>query len=192
MHQRPQDLEQRIAFLETALRRAKLAGLVLALLLVVGASAAFVSGQPQTTNEVRTRRLVIVDDKDQMRVMLGQDPAATQRISRAAGLVLYDEKGNERGGFATMADGSVVIGMDAPVGVGTSPMRDRIGLKVHPDGSAYVMVIDNKTNAVARLISEDGASGARGVQVFKWEPDGSKYQVRTVTADGDTRNTVSR
>ncbi len=191
MYQPGHELEQRIVLLERALRRAKLVGFISALLLCAGVTTAFVRSRPETTSEMRTRRLVVVDDKDQTRVVLGQDAAGTQRISRAAGLVLYDEKGNERGGFATMADGSVVIGMDAPVAVG-APVRDRIGLKVFPNGSAYVMLIDNESRALARLVSEEGATAARGVQVFKWAPDGSKYDVRTITADGDTRNTVSR
>ncbi len=134
-----------------------------------------------SSSTTRTRR----------RVVLGHDAAGTQKISKATGLVLYDEKGNERGGFATMADGSVVIGMDAPVGLG-APVRDRIGLKVFPNGSAYVMLIDNESHALARRVSEEGGTGARGVQVFKWAPDGSKYDARTITAHGDTRNTVSR
>lgn len=79
---------------------------------------------------------VVVDDEGHTRVVLGQDPATTQRSSRGAGLALYDEKGSERAGFSTMADGSVVLGLDAPLGVG-APMRDRIGLKVHASGSAY-------------------------------------------------------
>jgi hypothetical protein len=76
--------------------------------------------------------------------------------------------------------------MDAPLGVG-APMRDRIGLKVHPDGSAYVMLIDNQTRAVAKLQS-DGAEG--GVQVFKWDMDAKQIHIRTLTFDGDVRDSV--
>jgi hypothetical protein len=66
-------------------------------------------------------------------------------------------------------------------------MRDRIGLKVHPDGSAYVMLIDNQTRAVAKLQS-DGAEG--GVQVFKWDMEAEQIHIRTLTFDGDVRDSV--
>ena len=179
---------QRIRTLERSLMRLQItttASIVMLLLLLTGA---FVRGQ--NSDEVRTRRLVVVDDHGQTRVVLGQDRVGFQRSSRAAGLLLYDEKGNERGGFSTMADGSVVIGMDAPVGVGAA-MRDRIGLKVYPNGSSQVMLIDNQTGVVARMISEEGPGGSRGVQVFKWEPDLSKHYIRTVTFDGDVRDSVT-
>src|SRR5690606_32455222 len=66
--------------------------------------------------------------------VIGQDPAATHRRSRAAGILINDRHGHERGGFCTMDDGSAVLAMDAPRGVGAS-MPDRLGLVVNPDGS---------------------------------------------------------
>jgi hypothetical protein len=150
-------------------------------------AAGFVQGGTQTTDEVRTRRLVIVDDSGYERIVLAQDPPTGQRVSRATGLTLFDDKGSERGGFSTMEDGSVVLAMDAPLGVG-APMRDRIGLKVNPDGSAYVMLIDNQTRAVAKLQS-DGAEG--GVQVFKWDMEAKQIHIRTLTFDGDVRDSVT-
>jgi len=69
-------------------------------------------------------------------------------------------------------------------------MRDRIGLKVFPDGAAYVMLIDNQTGAVTRLIWEVGPDGTRGVLVFKWV--GSRPYVRTITYDGHVRDSTGR
>ncbi len=182
-------LEQRVAYLEIALRRAR----IMASLLVVGGlvvlAAGFGSRGGQAADEVRTHRLVVLDDSGHTRAVIGQDPANVQRIARAAGLLLYDDKGNERGGFSTLGDGSVVIGLDAPVRV-EAAMRDRIGLKVFPNGAAYVMLIDNQTGTVARLISEVGPDGARGVQVFKWI--GSRPYVRTISYDGDVRDSTGR
>jgi len=179
-------VEDRIATLERSLRRTRftLRALILGVLLVV--AVGFVQGGTQTTDEVRTRRLVIVDDSGNERIVLAQDLPTGQRTSRATGLTLFDDKGSERGGFSTMEDGSVVLAMDAPLGVG-APMRDRIGLKVHPDGSAYVMLIDNQTRAVAKLQS-DGAEG--GIQVFKWDMDAKQVHIRTLTFDGDVRDSV--
>jgi hypothetical protein len=179
-------VEVRIEGLERSVARLRRLTVGLALALVAAVVTGF-AAPIQQSNELRTRKLVIVDDAGQTRLSLGQDPATTQRISRAAGLVLYDASGAERGGFATMADGSVVLGMDAPVGVG-APMRDRIGLKVMPDGSAYVILIDNQTRAVAKLHS-DGAGGG-GVQVFKWDTTAKQIHIRTVVFDGDIKEAV--
>lgn len=181
------NVEDRIAGLERALRRTRLTLRSLLAGLCLSAAVGFTHDGAQTSDEVRTRRLVIVDDSGHVRIVLAQDPAATQRMARATGLTLYDDQGSERGGFVTMGDGSVVLGMDAPRGVG-APMRDRIGLKVAPDGSAYVMLIDNQTRAVAKLES-DGAAG--GVQVFKWDMLAKQTHIRTLTYDGDLRDSVS-
>ena len=182
-------LEQRVAYLELALRRTRIMASLLVVVGLVVLAAGFGSRGGQVADEVRTHRLVVLDDSGHTRAVIGQDPAHVQRIARAAGLLLYDDKGNERGGFSTLGDGSVVIGLDAPVGVGAA-MRDRIGLKVFPNGAAYVMLIDNQTGAVARLISEVGPDGARGVQVFKWI--GSRPYVRTISYDGDERDSTGR
>lgn len=179
-------VEDRIAGLERSLRRTHFTLRAAAVGLVVTAAVGFTHGATQTSDEVRTRRLVIVDDSGHVRIVLAQDPPTTQRTARGTGVTLFDDKGHERGGFSTMEDGSVVLGMDAPLGVG-APMRDRIGLKVDPDGSAYVMLIDNQTRAVAKLES-DGTSG--GVQVFKWDMAAKRVHIRTLTFDGDVRDSV--
>lgn len=176
----------RIAGLERSLRRTRFTLRLLAGGLLLAVAVGFTRAGAQTSDEVRTRRLVIVDDNGQERIVLAQDPSNTERLSRATGLTLFDHKGSERGGFSTMEDGSVVLGMDAPAGVG-APMRDRIGLKVSPDGSAYVMLIDNQTRAVAKLES-DGSGG--GVQVFEWDMDAKQIHIRTLTFDGDVRDSV--
>jgi hypothetical protein len=181
-------IADRLSHLERSLRRLRLVASGLALTLLGLFVMGFHAGSDQAVAELRTRRLVVVDHSGVIRASIGEDPAGGQRISRAAGLTLYDDQGNERGGFTTMVDGSVVIGMDAPVGVG-SPMRDRIGLKVMPDGSAYIMLIDNGTRAVTKLQS-DGVGGG-GVQVFKWDTTANRVHVRTMQFDGDLRDSVS-
>lgn len=180
-------VEERLVRLERMVRRTRLVAAVLGLSLGALTVTGFAAGQRRTTEELRTTRLVIVDDAGRVRAVLGQDPASTQRRSRAAGLTVYDSTGAERGGFGTMDDGGVVFAMDAPVGIG-SPMRDRIGLVVGADGASYVMLLDNSTRAVAKLQS-DGAGGG-GVQVFKWDTAGKRVSIRTVTYDGDMRETV--
>jgi hypothetical protein len=179
-------VEQRVTLLERSLRRTRRAAATAGLALAVSVAFAIGWHPAGVSGEIRTRRLVVVDDEGRARVVIGQDPKDTQRRSRSAGLAIHDIDGNERGGFATMDDGSVVFGMDAPAGVGAA-MPDRIGLVVYPDGSAHVMLIDNQTRAVAKLQSDGDGGG--GVQVFKWDMEAGRIHVRTVTYDGDRRET---
>jgi hypothetical protein len=183
----PDPLERRLRQVERSLRRAN----AMAALAVIGLIGILTIGARRPPMaipaELRTHRLVVVDDSGRARVEIGQDDANTQRVSRSAGLTLFDEQGSERGGFITMADGSVVLGLDAPAGVG-APMRDRIGMKVEPDGAADVMLLDNQTRAVAKLTC-DGA-GHGGVQVFKWDMTARRIHIRTVLFDGDRRDSV--
>ena len=182
----PSAVEDRITLLERTLRRTRFgaAAVSLVLLALVGVQAR----RPATVlAEVRARRIVVVDDQGRIRVEIAQDPRDTDRRARSAGLRIFDNTGHERGGFGTFDDGSVVLAMDAPHGVG-APMPDRLGLTVSPDGSADLMLIDNRTRAVAQLVS-DGRGGG-GVQVFKWDMDAKQIHVRTVTYDGDQRETM--
>jgi hypothetical protein len=179
------DLQCRVATLEHRLARTRrFAGL--ATLVIAGAVASgFVRPVP-VSDEVRTRRVVVVDAAGRPRIELGED-RSDFRVSRSAGLRLYDTVGAERGGFSTTANGRVTLGLDAPMGVG-SPMRDRIGLVVERDGSSYVMLIDNETRAVAKLHS-DGKGGG-GVQTFKWERADRLVRIRTTTYDGERRDSL--
>ena len=180
------ELEVRVLALEHGLRRSRALAATLTLFLVA-VVASGLSGRGQASDEVRTRRLVVVDDSNRVRVVIAQDPT-TFRRSRAAGLTVFDRTGTERGGLSTMDDGSVVFGMDAPLGVG-APMRDRIGLVVERDGSSHVMLIDNSTRAVAKLQSD--SSGVGGVQVFSWDMAHKRVHIRTVTYGGDLRDSVA-
>ena len=186
MNSPPLELEARVAALERSLRRTRTVALLapLAVLVVIGSLAA---APPGIQDQVRTRQLAVVDDAGRVRVLLAQDPRDTQRRSRGAGLTLFDSTGTERGGFTTLDDGTVLIGMDAPRGVG-SPMGDRLALAVGPDGAADVMLLDNETKAVAKLHSAGDGSG--GVQVFRWDLKAKKVQVRTVVYGGDQLTTV--
>lgn len=179
-------VSERCAALERRLRRTQIAfaGVVACCLL---AALGAPQGKDAVSKELRTQRLVVVDDKGVPRVVIGQDAVDTQRRSRAAGLYVMDSKGDERGGFSTMDDGSAVFAMDAPRGVG-APMPDRLGLVVGADGSSYVMLIDNKTRAVAKMTAD--ADGNGGLQVFKWEMEKKQVLVKTLTYDGDKTETV--
>lgn len=174
-------LAARVDQLEAQLCRQRLLGVSL-LLLIAGAAAAGSADDKQVQERLRVRRLELVDDEGRVRLALSQDSKDAGRRSRAAGLTIFDNKGDERGGFSTFDDGSVVMAMDAPRGVG-DPMPDRLGMRVYPNGAAEVMVIDNMTRGVAKLAS-DGQGGG-GIQVFKWDMDAKKVHVKTIGYDGE-------
>ena len=48
-------------------------------------------------------------------------------------------------------------------------------------------MLDNWTRAVARLYTD--ADGGGGVQVLKWDMDAKQMHFRTLTYDGDVRET---
>lgn len=178
----PASLEQRIARLEQALKiRTMIALGAVTVAVALFATVSFAESQLTITEELRTRRLVVVDDQDRMRVEIGEDAETVDRYSRAAGLTIYDDKGAERGGLATLADGSAVIALDAPRGIG-STTPDRAGIKVAADGSALVAVISNNGDLAAALQSD--ISGGR-VELYKHRDGKDVLRARTLTFDVD-------
>lgn len=178
----------RIAALERRLRRTQ-GALVALTLAAAGAIMAAQADKPAATppadvvDEVRTRKLVVVDDAGVARITIGQDAPGTQRRSRAAGITIRDQHGHERGGMGTMDDGSAVLALDAPAGVG-SEMPDRAGIAVWPDGSAGIILIGNTGRTVAQLHAD--AQGAGGLQLLQWDSEAGKVRTKTLGFDGET------
>ena len=104
------------------------------------------------------------------------------------GVRRIDELGNERGGFGTFDDLSVVLALDAPLGVGAA-MRDRIALVVTADGSATVRLNDNKTAVPVRLATD--AEGGGGLEFIGYDLDARKATIRRLSFDGETEREVS-
>jgi len=87
-------------------------------------------------DRITAQRIDIVDENGVIRMTLsGRTPAPIidgiqyRRAFNVAGLVLYDDKGSERGGFGTadVAGGMAVLALDHPA-------MDAIGWRVSPDG----------------------------------------------------------
>jgi hypothetical protein len=185
-------LEARVATLERARRRDRaLIGALLASLVAV-----VTLGARQSTAEdledvelgaVTVRELRVLDHQGRLRVLLAEDPADTQRRDRACGITWYDSTGAERAGLSTFADGSVVLGLDAPVGVG-APMRDRIGLVVHENGAARIDLIDNTTSIAARLLAE--SEGGGGLEFFDYDLDAREVEITRVNHEGEAKRTM--
>jgi hypothetical protein len=172
-------LEHPIDILEATLartRRLTAAAAAVPLFIFVGAIAA----APPKPSELVASKLTIVDDRGVPRVVIGQDPKSTERVSRAAGVYIRDKLGYERGGFGTFDDGSVALAMDAPHGVGAS-VPDRIGMLVSPKGQPKLLLIDNHSHRVVQLRSSGDDMGA--IDLFAWKAE--KPNTRTLTSTGD-------
>ena len=100
------------------------------------------SRSPETTvatpdhDRITAQRIDIVDENGVIRMTLsGQTPPPIidgiqyKRAFNVAGMVLYDHKGSERGGFGTadVEGGMAVLALDHPA-------MDAIGWRVSPDG----------------------------------------------------------
>lgn len=175
-----------IASLQRSLRQTQLAHAV-TMLALLGSLAWQAFRHPAVFDEVRTHRLVMLDEHGVKRVEIGQDTTPWRR-SRSAGVWIFDDSGHERGGMSTFDDGSVGLGMDAPDDVGAKP-RDRIGMSVDADGSATLLLTGNDTGGVVRLVS-DGRGGG-GVQLIQGDAKNRQIHLRTLDFDGEQRETVS-
>ena len=138
---------------------------------------------PLHVDALTTRRLQVLDDRGVVRVEITQDGSEDGRRSRAAGLLIFDRTGAERGGISTFDDGSASLALDAPVGRGEARVRDRAGLRVDADGSSQLLLTDNLTRGVVRLRAQ--GEGGGGVDLFKWDMERHILQTRTLSHDGE-------
>jgi hypothetical protein len=102
---------------------------------------------------ITARRIDIVDADGTIRMTLAADTPAPiidgvqyRRAFGVSGLILYDEKGSERGGFgvADVDGGLAVLALDHPA-------MDAIGWRVSPDGSVAFSI-----NQAPPLIRDPG------------------------------------
>lgn len=93
-------------------------------------------------DRISARRIDIVDEDGTIRMTLAADTPAPiidgiqyRRAFGVSGMILYDEKGSERGGFgvADVDGGLAVLALDHPA-------MDAIGWRVSPDGSVAFTV----------------------------------------------------
>ena len=138
-------VEEQIRRLERRLRFVSVAvGLLLLALVGVGTLAWQQNAPP---DELRLRSLVIVDENGVERIRLGGElPDAViqgrrvPRGARAAGILLYDDTGQERGGYVTFSpSGNVALTLDTR------------------HGQVALFAADPDDGAVARLWHGDGA-----------------------------------
>jgi hypothetical protein len=189
MSQSLRDLENRLSRLEAARRRWQ-RGAVVSVVALVAVIAAGAARQAEIQDELRTRKLVVVDENDVPRVVIAEDPKDTQRRSRSCVIVINDKTGAERFGVGVMEDDTVNMGFDSAVGVGHA-MRDRLALGVAPDGSAYVMLINNQTAVPVRLIANGDTTKGGGIEFLDYDRPNGKVIIRPLSFAGDEKKEVA-
>lgn len=182
------ELMMRIKTLESRLRAITIITIAIAAWVVLGRGThAGANDDNEEPVEIVASKITIVDENGIRRLLLGSDNLKG-RISKASGLLIFDETGAERGGTGTMTDGSATIALDAPVGVG-SPMRDRLGLKVYKNGAAMISIINNQTGITVRLISDEDGKG--GIEFIDYDLGARKAIIKRIDFNGETKTEQS-
>ena len=174
----------RIARLQKQLTRLQMVtvamGAGLAVVLVTGAA------RDPVQDEIKARRIALVDARGVERVVLGED--AGRQHGRSAAVWIYDETGAERGGFGTFENGQASMALDAPVGVGAA-MRDRLGLIVSSNGGASIQLNNNDTGVPVRLVTDPAGGG--GVELIEFDHAERKARIKRLSYAGETTREVS-
>ena len=157
-------LERRTRMLERWLRLSIVGWVAIGVLAVAAFRMESKSQQPTVPASLKVSELVVVDSKGVERVRIGGDlPDATYngkrvpRGSKAAGVLLYDSLGRERGGYVTWEAENVGLTLDSPkmqVGMFLAGQegsalhmrygKDSIEFRSDEDGSRLTAVQDGK------------------------------------------------
>jgi hypothetical protein len=118
-------MENHIALLENQIRRLRLASFVSSALVVLccvltlyfWSTGSHAYAQASEAHDLRLRSLTIVDEKGTPRVVLAAplpDPKYGKRPKPAAGILIFDDAGSERGGYVTSdgKDAEVYLTLD--------------------------------------------------------------------------------
>lgn len=183
LEDRVQACEQENARLRKQLGRQNRLWLIALLLATGGSAIASGSLRQAVFDSIKAREVVVVDAKGTVRARLAGDmPDAvmanghvSKRGSNAAGVMLYDEEGIERGGYVTQdKDSNVMLTLDSKYRQATwfiaGPSADQV--------------------SSLRLWNRDGAielrSDAGGQRLSVSDTSGVRYQQPTVALDPAT------
>lgn len=141
---------------------------------LAGIAVAFGTGfsnQDSTHELLKTRTLLVVDEKGTPRVIVGAPVddkkwMGFERNKPMYGLAICDANANEQIGMGVSDDGSVGLGLDAKVGVGNPSNRERINLAVSPEGSAMIRMLDNET--LLKSVWSTSKEGRSSLLFMKW------------------------
>ena len=166
----PAGLETRLASLERQLRLQRISlGVVIGIAILAAARPFDVQQVPA---ELRVRSIVVEDEAGQARIVMGS--LGEREHGEGFGIAINDAAGAERFGVSHFPDERIVMGFDAPPGVG-HPMRDRLGLGVGATGRPFLMLLNNDTTSPLRLYTTDANEG--WVEFIDWDRSGESPRV---------------
>lgn len=178
IEQRLLAVEQDNARLRKRLNRQNGAWIAGLLLLAGGSAIAGASLKNAIFDSVRAKEVVVVDGKGIVRARLGGDlPDAvmagghvSKRGSKAAGMIIYDEEGIERGGYVTQDEGSnAMITLDSK----------------HRMAALMVAGPDPTQDSALTLITKNGGielrSDSNGSRLSVTDKSGLTYQQPAIT-----------
>ena len=165
VHSRLHAIEARAAYLERRLKFMVLGWLATVALLLASAWTPLPQAAAQspkgTTDVLRARQFVVVDEKGTDRIVIGPVPdpqimgKRMKRRSAGTGVQLNDASGNERGGLAVMDDGSMVVGIDDEAG------RERAHLYFIPKkGSGLLLQGESGKQTISLAVPPEGEQSA--------------------------------
>jgi len=168
---RTAQLHDRLDVLESRLRLHRFGlGLLIGVIVVSGSIPTPVQ---QSSADLRVRSIVVEDEAGQARIVIGS--LGERAHGDAFGLAINDEAGSERFGVSHFSDGRIVMGFDAPPGVGHS-MRDRLGMGVGATGHPFFMMLNNDTTSPLRFFTTD--DNEAWIEFIDWDRSGEAPTVR--------------
>lgn len=162
----------------------------------IGSASVLILSSVPGLQDLRVRRLALVDSKGVERVILSADNiqpnfngkpwvrdngAPIYRRSPVSGLILQDKNGTEVGGIGSSEDGMVALALDGyskylPLGAG-----DRVGIFSAPDGTAGFLLNDLKGNTRTTITS--GPDLSAELSIFSGRDDQPRIHGK-VSLDG--------
>ena len=139
------ELQRRILVLEARERTLRF-GCVGLVMLTAALTSLPGSQAQQPAGPLRVRGLIVEDAGGRDRIVLG---APMPGSSGRSGIRINDSNGVERMGLSLTESGSIVLGLDAPVGTGDDRNRERITLVADDKGGAALRMKDRRTSVVS-------------------------------------------
>lgn len=136
-------------------RRVRVANLLAGVACTGLALVVLTAWRTQEPDVVRARQIILEDHEGRSRVLLGAPlPRLVEggrELPPRIGMAINDTLGFERFGLSLRADGSIGLGLDAPLGTGDDRNRERINLVADAQGGAYIRFLNRRTAVVGYL-----------------------------------------
>ena len=127
------------------------------LLIVTNIALLIVAAAPKKPQVLTVSEVDIVDAKGVVRARLGADlPDAVvdgktlKRGGKPAGLMLYDDIGQGRGGYVTFPNGYIVLTMDS-----RKPSSQMVTLVASPSGGGAALMLNRQSDAVEMRVDDE-------------------------------------